>query len=102
MEILAYDCRVTGDSLTLNRPVPVVLHPEEVPTAKRHPEDGLFNEYSDDIKETLRLEAIPKPLLQWYDKNRRILPWREEPVPYRVWVSEIMLQQTRVDRKSVV
>ncbi len=97
VEILAYDCRVTGDSLTLNRPVPVVLHPEEVPTAKRHPEDGLFNEYSDDIKETLRLEAIPKPLLQWYDKNRRILPWREEPVPYRVWVSEIMLQQTRVE-----
>ena len=97
VEILAYDCRVTGDSLNLNRPVPVVLHPEEVSTAKQHSEDGLFNEYSDDIKETLRLEAIPKPLLQWYDKNRRILPWREEPAPYRVWVSEIMLQQTRVE-----
>lgn len=40
---------------------------------------------------------IPNPLLTWYDKNRRILPWREEPTPYRVWVSEIMLQQTRVE-----
>ncbi len=41
-------------------------------------------------------ETIPY-LLQWYDYNRRILPWREEPTPYHVWVSEIMLQQTRVE-----
>ncbi|MEE0956049.1 MAG: A/G-specific adenine glycosylase [Eubacterium sp.] len=33
----------------------------------------------------------------WYEENRRILPWREEPTPYHVWVSEIMLQQTRVE-----
>ena len=43
------------------------------------------------------IEEIVKPLLKWYDENARILPWREEPTPYRVWVSEIMLQQTRVD-----
>lgn len=43
------------------------------------------------------LEKIPKPLLAWYDSNRRRLPWREQPTPYRVWVSEIMLQQTRVE-----
>lgn len=36
------------------------------------------------------------PLLQWYEENARTLPWRSEPAPYRVWVSEIMLQQTRV------
>ncbi len=36
-------------------------------------------------------------LLAWYDAHRRILPWREKPEPYRIWVSEIMLQQTRVD-----
>lgn len=36
-------------------------------------------------------------LLQWYDARRRILPWREDPTPYHVWISEIMLQQTRVD-----
>lgn len=36
-------------------------------------------------------------LLQWYTKRRRILPWRGHPDPYAVWVSEIMLQQTRVE-----
>ena len=42
-------------------------------------------------------KAIVEPLLQWYDEGHRDLPWRREPVPYRVWVSEIMLQQTRVE-----
>ncbi len=45
--------------------------------------------------ETLR--EIVTPLLRWYDGHARVLPWREEPTPYRVWVSEIMLQQTRVE-----
>ncbi|MBQ8162319.1 MAG: A/G-specific adenine glycosylase [Clostridia bacterium] len=36
-------------------------------------------------------------LLAWYDENRRDLPWRGEKDPYRIWVSEIMLQQTRVE-----
>ena len=36
-------------------------------------------------------------LLTWYHENRRILPWREDPTPYHVWLSEIMLQQTRVE-----
>ena len=36
-------------------------------------------------------------LLCWYDENRRVLPWREDPTPYHVWLSEIMLQQTRVE-----
>ena len=43
------------------------------------------------------MRDIPKPLLKWYDKNKRVLPWREDATPYRVWVSEIMLQQTRVE-----
>ena len=43
------------------------------------------------------LEQIVKPLLSWYDGHARVLPWREEISPYRVWVSEIMLQQTRVE-----
>ena len=43
------------------------------------------------------LEQIVKPLLSWYDGHARILPWREDNHPYRVWVSEIMLQQTRVE-----
>ncbi len=44
-----------------------------------------------------RLCAAGDPLLFWYRKNRRVLPWREKPEPYRVWISEIMLQQTRVE-----
>lgn len=44
-----------------------------------------------------RLEAMNRPLLAWYEQHARILPWREEPEPYRVWISEIMLQQTRVE-----
>lgn len=36
-------------------------------------------------------------LLAWYDANKRFLPWRQEPTPYHVWLSEIMLQQTRVE-----
>ena len=43
------------------------------------------------------LKQIVSPLLDWYDGHARILPWREEPTAYRVWVSEIMLQQTRVE-----
>ena len=44
-----------------------------------------------------RLERLPEPLLAWYDTHRRHLPWREDPAPYHVWLSEIMLQQTRVE-----
>jgi A/G-specific adenine glycosylase len=40
---------------------------------------------------------IAQQLLNWYREHARSLPWRDDPRPYRVWVSEIMLQQTRVD-----
>ena len=39
---------------------------------------------------------IAPPLLQWFYENRRTLPFREDPMPYHIWVSEIMLQQTRM------
>ena len=42
-------------------------------------------------------KEMPALLLRWYDRSARVLPWRENPTPYRVWVSEIMLQQTRVE-----
>ena len=42
------------------------------------------------------LELLREPLLDWYGAHRRALPWRDDPSPYRTWVSEIMLQQTRV------
>jgi A/G-specific adenine glycosylase len=46
--------------------------------------------------EEIRTQAFRRRLLAWYDANARDLPWRKDRDPYRVWVSEIMLQQTRV------
>ena len=70
VRLLAYDCFVREDGLEMDRPLPVYLD---------------------------SLDRIAEPLLAWYDAGRRILPWREEPTPYHVWLSEIMLQQTRVE-----
>lgn len=41
-------------------------------------------------------DVFIEKLLLWYDRNQRSLPWRDNPEPYRVWISEIMLQQTQV------
>ena len=73
VEILAYDTLVTSDSMVINQPVDVRLYYQE------------------------QYDKIVEPLLAWYDKGHRILPWREDPVAYKVWISEIMLQQTRVE-----
>lgn len=70
VRLLAYDCLVREDGLEMDAPVPVYLD---------------------------SLDRVAEPLLAWYDAGRRILPWREEPTPYHVWLSEIMLQQTRVE-----
>lgn len=43
------------------------------------------------------LEEIVQPLALWYQKNHRRLPWREQKNPYYIWISEIMLQQTKVE-----
>lgn len=42
-------------------------------------------------------EELPSALLPWYDENKRELPWRQDRQPYHIWLSEIMLQQTRVE-----
>lgn len=73
VKILAYDTKVTKDSMILNQPVDVKLY---------------YNE---------QYELISDRLLRWYDLGHRSLPWREDPRAYYVWVSEIMLQQTRVE-----
>ena len=51
------------------------------------------------MKKSPRTEAFPNhELLDWYDRVKRNLPWRETNDPYRIWISEIILQQTRVDQ----
>ena len=68
VHILAYDCAVKEDTMEICDPVPVDLDRPEV-----------------------------SALLKWYDANKRSLPWRDQNNAYYTWVSEIMLQQTRVE-----
>ena len=70
VNILAYDCKVTKDSMEICEPVPVYLADSD------------------------RMVA---PVLNWFKGSARVLPWRQNPTAYNVWISEIMLQQTRVE-----
>lgn len=72
VRVLAYDSIVMPDRIELDEPVPVVLG------------------------NPLLKEAVI-PLVEWYQISKRDLPWRHDISAYRVWVSEIMLQQTRVE-----
>lgn len=44
-----------------------------------------------------QLKSLPDALLPWYEEHKRDLPWRQDKEPYHIWISEIMLQQTRVE-----
>lgn len=72
VNILAYECQVEKDSIEITKEVPVVLEHES-------------------------LHQMAEPLVSWYRENKRDLPWRDIGDPYRIWISEIMLQQTRVE-----
>lgn len=72
VHVLAYDCEVSSDRIAIADKVPVVL-------------------------EDPALYEMVSPIVTWFQKNKRDLPWRNHPDAYRVWVSEIMLQQTRVE-----
>lgn len=72
VNVLAYECQVEKDSIEIMKEVPVVLGHE-----------GLYQ--------------MAEPLVDWYRQNKRQLPWRDIKDPYRIWISEIMLQQTRVE-----
>ena len=51
---------------------------------------------SSSVWEAGKIRRFRKRLLDWYGRHQRRLPWRSDPTPYRVWIAEIMLQQTRV------
>ena len=72
VNVVAYNCNVEFDELHIHEEIPVIL-------------------------EEPKLFEMGEPLVEWYRQNKRQLPWRENPDAYRVWVSEIMLQQTRVE-----
>lgn len=56
-----------------------------------------FKKYDIDLWPEDKVRDFRAKLLAWYDDNKRDLPWRRTQDPYAIWVSEIMLQQTRVD-----
>ena len=56
-----------------------------------------FKEYGIVMWPEEKIISFREKLLNWYDENKRDLPWRRSKNPYHIWVSEIMLQQTRVD-----
>ncbi len=70
VKVLAYDCVVTEDCMKIDEPVPVYL---------------------------ADTDRMVEPLLKWFKDSARVLPWRQNPTAYNVWISEIMLQQTRVE-----
>lgn len=47
--------------------------------------------------QSIHIKSFQSDLLQWFENEKRDLPWRKDRDPYKIWVSEIMLQQTRVD-----
>ena len=49
------------------------------------------------MRDNFDLKQLVQPLQNWFASNARVLPWRENPIAYYVWISEIMLQQTRVE-----
>ena len=91
VHILAYDCEVEKDSIRIMEQVPVVL-PKDV--EKR--QEGIDNSCRQSELPSVWYNMV-KPVIAWYQENKRELPWRKNPDAYRVWVSEIMLQQTRVE-----
>jgi A/G-specific adenine glycosylase len=68
-------------------PLPHARDPR-APAAAEAPDDGAG---------VMNADALAGALVAWFHLRRRTLPWRESPSPYRVWVSEIMLQQTQVE-----
>ncbi len=72
VHVVAYDCDVSVDSITLRQEVPVIL-------------------------EAPNLYEARMDVVEWFRKNKRDLPWRNHVTAYHVWISEIMLQQTRVE-----
>lgn len=78
VHILAYDCETGKDYIHIEDEVPVV--------------------FADTMEDKIGEETyLAETVVEWYRANKRELPWRKEPDAYRVWVSEIMLQQTRVE-----
>lgn len=74
-----------------------IVCPEQIHPLVRCDTGEMIDDQEKYMLEDFELSVIVEPLLEWYENNKRTLPWREAVSPYRVWISEIMLQQTRVE-----
>ncbi len=86
VHVVAYDCEVESDTIHIAKEVPVVL------------KETASGENMDTDDRSLDVwNHMAEPIVAWFQEHKRDLPWRRNPDAYRVWVSEIMLQQTRVE-----
>ncbi len=101
VKLLAYDCEVTENTIEIKDAVPIdlnvpdrsdwssiFLQAKSTAACRRTGEGG---------RRAMLNDEIVQPLLMWYGANKRELPWRDKNNAYYTWVSEIMLQQTRVE-----
>lgn len=86
VHVIAYDCEVEREKIHIAKEVPVVL---------KEPGDSAAGDSLVGTPSVWR--DMVKPVVEWFREHKRDLPWRRKPDAYRVWVSEIMLQQTRVE-----
>ena len=92
VKILAYDCLIGDDFMEIQDPVPLDL--------KEPGTEAVETEIPDLSPEASKTDLpgeIVNRLVDWYRKNKRVLPWRDKDNAYYTWISEIMLQQTRVE-----
>lgn len=81
VHVTAWDCQVEPEEIRIRQEVPVVLLEAE----------------AEDMEDLQILRKLPERVVPWFQNEKRNLPWRKDPDAYRVWISEIMLQQTRVE-----
>ncbi len=91
VHILSYDCDVRKDDIHIADEVPVVFDQFDQRADNEACADEAVKRSDSDLAD------VVEPVIAWYREHKRDLPWRREADAYRVWVSEIMLQQTRVE-----
>ncbi len=91
VHILSYDCDVRKDDIHIADEVPVVFDQFDQRADNAACADEAVKRSDSDLAD------VVEPVIAWYREHKRDLPWRREADAYRVWVSEIMLQQTRVE-----
>ncbi len=90
--------RTPGATLDKSSDLVDAAPPMEPPRAKRGrpPRTAVSSRVPTVTPSAAHLASVRGPLLDWYDRNKRDLPWRRTKDPYAIWLSEVMLQQTQV------